>query len=53
MVAHKYLSVISTVIPVEQMMHKDQSQITSNRRKCLELDDINMILFLNGNYQKI
>ncbi|XP_046708940.1 E3 SUMO-protein ligase ZBED1 isoform X2 [Silurus meridionalis] len=51
MVAHKYLSVISTVIPVEQM--KDQSQIISNRRKCLELDDINMMLFLNGNYKKI
>lgn len=53
MVAHKYLSVISTAIPIEQMMNEDKAQIISNRRKCLELKDINLMLFLNGNYQKI
>ncbi|MCJ8738786.1 hypothetical protein PDJAM_G00039760 [Pangasius djambal] len=53
MVAHKYLSVISTAIPIEQMKHEDKSQIIFNRRKCLELEDINMMLFLNGNQQKI
>lgn len=53
MVAQKYLSVISTAIPIERMMHQDKSQIIFNRRKCLELEDINMMLFLNGNYQKI
>lgn len=53
MVAHKYLSVISTAIPIEQMKHEDKSQIIFNRRKCLEVKDINMMLFLNGNHQKI
>lgn len=52
-VAHKYLSVISTAIPIERMMHEEKSQTLFNRRKCLELEDINMMLFLNGNYQKI
>ncbi|KAF4084819.1 hypothetical protein AMELA_G00110450 [Ameiurus melas] len=53
MVAHKYLSVIATAIPIEQMMHQDKSQIIFNRRKCLEVQDINMMLFLNANHQKI
>lgn len=53
MVAHKYLSVISTAVPIERMMLETKSQIIFNRRKCLELKDINMMLFLNGNYQKL
>lgn len=53
MIAHKYLSVISTAIPIERMMHEEKSQIVFNRRKCLEQKDINMMLFLNGNYRKI
>ncbi|KAM9462576.1 E3 SUMO-protein ligase ZBED1 [Clarias gariepinus] len=52
-VAHKYLSVISTAIPIEQMMHENNSRIIFNRRKCLELEDMNMMLFLNANYQNI
>ncbi|XP_047672898.1 E3 SUMO-protein ligase ZBED1 isoform X2 [Tachysurus fulvidraco] len=53
MVAHKYLSVISTAIPIERMIHEDKSRFLFNRRKCLEPKDINMMLFLNGNHQKI
>ncbi|XP_060795069.1 E3 SUMO-protein ligase ZBED1 isoform X2 [Neoarius graeffei] len=53
MVAHKYLSVISTAVPIEQMMQEDKSQIIFNRRKCLEIKDINMMLFLHGNHQNI
>lgn len=53
MVAHKYLSVISTAVPIEQMMYEDKSQIIFNRRKCLELKDISMMLFLHGNHQNI
>lgn len=50
-VAHKYLSVISTAIPIERMMNENKSQVIFSRRKCLELKDINMMLFLNGNDQ--
>ncbi|KAF5895150.1 zinc finger BED domain-containing protein 1-like [Clarias magur] len=52
-VAKKYLSVISTAIPIEQMMHENNSRILFNRRKCLELEDINMMLFLNASYRSI
>ncbi|GAA6085198.1 E3 SUMO-protein ligase ZBED1 isoform X2 [Tachysurus ichikawai] len=52
-VAHKYLSVISTAIPIERMIHEEKSWFLFNRRKCLELKDINMMLFLNSNHQKI
>lgn len=53
MIAQKYLSVISTAVPIERMLHENKSLIMFNRRKCLELKDMNMILFLNGNYQII
>ncbi|XP_073774919.1 zinc finger BED domain-containing protein 4 isoform X2 [Danio rerio] len=47
-VARKNLSVVSTVIPMENVHQMKESQII-NRRNCLEPENLNMILFLNSN----
>lgn len=47
-VARKNLSVVSTVVPMERVHQIKESQII-NRRKCLEPENLNMILFLNSN----
>uniref|UniRef100_A0A8C2AV39 Si:ch211-152f22.4 n=1 Tax=Cyprinus carpio TaxID=7962 RepID=A0A8C2AV39_CYPCA len=47
-VAHKYLTVVSTAIPVERV-HQLQEARLFDRRNCLEPENINMILFLNSN----
>ncbi|XP_051524120.1 E3 SUMO-protein ligase ZBED1-like isoform X2 [Myxocyprinus asiaticus] len=48
MVARKYLTVVSTAIPMERVYQLEESQIV-NRRNCLEVENVNMILFLNSN----
>ncbi|XP_036427922.1 zinc finger BED domain-containing protein 1 [Colossoma macropomum] len=52
-VARKYLTVVSTAIPIERVMQQEKSQLIFNRRKCVELENINMMLFLNNNHAKI
>ncbi|XP_066519546.1 zinc finger BED domain-containing protein 4 isoform X2 [Hoplias malabaricus] len=52
-VARKYLTVVSTAIPMERVTQQEKSWLISNRRKCLELEDINMMLFLNNNHQTV
>ncbi|KAK9965855.1 hypothetical protein ABG768_004921 [Culter alburnus] len=47
-VARKYLTVVSTSIPMERVHQPHKSQIV-NRRNCLEPENLNMILFLNSN----
>ncbi|XP_051969010.1 uncharacterized protein LOC127633764 isoform X3 [Xyrauchen texanus] len=46
--ARKYLTVVSTAIPMERVYQLKESQIV-NRRNCLEPENVNMIVFLNGN----
>ncbi len=48
MVARKYLTVVSTAIPVERVHQLQESQLV-DRRNCLEPENVNMILFLNSN----
>ncbi|XP_017557215.1 E3 SUMO-protein ligase ZBED1 [Pygocentrus nattereri] len=50
-VAHKYLTLVSTAIPLERVMQQEKSQLVFNRRKCVELENINMMLFLNNNHK--
>ncbi|XP_026132004.1 zinc finger BED domain-containing protein 1-like isoform X1 [Carassius auratus] len=47
-VARKYLTVVSTAIPVERVHQLQESQL-ANRRNFLEPENVNMILFLNSN----
>ncbi|KAA0724957.1 hypothetical protein E1301_Tti016292 [Triplophysa tibetana] len=47
-VARKYLTLVSTAIPMERLHQLEKSQII-NRRSCLEPKNLNMILFLNAN----
>lgn len=47
-VARKYLTVVSTAIPMERVHKLEKSQII-NRRSCLDPKNLNMILFLNAN----
>ncbi|XP_016424859.1 zinc finger BED domain-containing protein 1-like [Sinocyclocheilus rhinocerous] len=47
-VARKYLTVVSTAIPVERVHQLQESRLV-DRRNCLEPENVNMILFLNSN----
>lgn len=47
-VARKYLTVVSTAIPVERVHHLQESRLV-DKRSCLEPENVNMILFLNSN----
>ncbi|XP_056626864.1 E3 SUMO-protein ligase ZBED1 isoform X3 [Triplophysa dalaica] len=47
-VARKYLTLVSTAIPMERVHQLEKSQII-NRRSCLDPKNLNMILFLNAN----
>ncbi|KAG9267441.1 zinc finger BED domain-containing protein 1-like [Astyanax mexicanus] len=51
--AHKYLTVVSTAVPLERITQPEKSQLFLNRRNCLELENISMMLFLNSNQDKI
>lgn len=52
-VARKYLTVVSTAIPVERILDLEKSQLFFNRRRCIELQNVNMMLFLNSNRPEI
>ncbi|XP_072523493.1 E3 SUMO-protein ligase ZBED1-like isoform X2 [Salminus brasiliensis] len=52
-VAHKYLTVVSTAVPVERITQQEKSQLFLNRRNGLELENVSMMLFLNSNREKI
>ncbi len=47
-VARKYLTVVSTAIPMERVHQLQESQLV-DRRNCLEPENVNVILFLNSN----
>ncbi|XP_073671212.1 zinc finger BED domain-containing protein 4-like isoform X2 [Paramisgurnus dabryanus] len=47
-IARKYLTVVSTAIPIERVHQLEQSQAI-NRRNWMDPKDLNMILFLNNN----
>ncbi|XP_051529623.1 E3 SUMO-protein ligase ZBED1-like isoform X2 [Myxocyprinus asiaticus] len=47
-VARKYLTVVSTAIPMERVYQLEESLIV-NRRSCLEPENVNMMVFLNSN----
>lgn len=48
-IAHKYLGVVCTAIPLERVFAKEESHVFCNRRSCLETENVNMVLFLNSN----
>ncbi|XP_058649552.1 E3 SUMO-protein ligase ZBED1 [Onychostoma macrolepis] len=48
MVARKYLTMVSTAIPVERVHQLQESQLV-DRRNCLEPENVNIMLFLNSN----
>lgn len=52
-VAHKYLTVVSTAVPIERITQPEKAQVFLNRRNCLELENVTMMLFLNSNQEKI
>ncbi|KAI4887420.1 hypothetical protein NFI96_033585, partial [Prochilodus magdalenae] len=52
-VARKHLTVVSTAVPLECVTQQDQSQLVYNRRRCVELENVNVMLFLNSNQAQI
>lgn len=51
-VARKYLTVVSTAIPLERVHQLEKLQII-NRRSSLDPKNLNLMLFLNANKQKM
>ncbi|XP_016336226.1 uncharacterized protein LOC107684484 [Sinocyclocheilus anshuiensis] len=47
-VARKYLTVVSTAVPMERVHQLQESQLVDSRNR-LEPENVNMILFLNSN----
>lgn len=48
-VARKYLTVVSTAVPVDIAFDIEKAKLVASRRSSLDPEHLNMMLFLNGN----
>lgn len=48
-VARKYLTVVSTAVPVDIAFDMEKAKLVAGRRSSLDPEHLNMMLFLNGN----